>query len=143
MQWRKPEPKNFYWAAFEATPWVETWCREHQDAVLYGEAFGMQDLKYGSKPGQVLFRAFDILRGNEFESALTFLTLLDESQRVPLVYRGPYDAKQVEALADANSTIASHLGEGVVIKPAEERTSLEIGRVALKCVSNRYLERAP
>ena len=63
---------------------------------------------------------------------------------MPLLFAGPYDESKVPLLAEGPSTVtgAKHVREGCVIRPVNERTDPEIGRVQLKIVSNGYLERA-
>jgi len=151
-QWKRPpaegqQPGDPWWQALKQNPWIAEWCKANQDAVLYGEVFGqVQDLRYDADKGQVFFRAFDILRGNVWDSSVDFwgFTMDEEGSkntRVPLLYVGPYSEAKMEELAIGNSAIAKHLSEGIVIKPAAERSDPEIGRVMLKLVSNRYLER--
>lgn len=142
-QWRKEDPKNVYWEGLKQNPWIGEWCQAHPEQVLFGEVYGMQDLRYGSQPGQVFFRAFDILTSSGFRENGELLQLLEEDQQVPIVYQGPYWPSMIEELAEGDSTVCpGQVGEGVVIKPAINRHNSLIGRVALKCVSNRYLERA-
>lgn len=135
-------PKNIWWSALEQNPWIEDWCRANPTMTLFGEVFGqVQDLKYDAKPGQLFFRAFDILQQNlAWMNAPDFIAALPPEHRVPEVYCGPYDFKMVEELSRMDSKIAKHLAEGVVVKPAIERRFCD-GRVALKCVSDRYMER--
>lgn len=149
-QWKRPpeegkRPGDPWWQAFSQAPWIETWCKANPDCVLYGEVFGqVQDLRYDTERGQVRFRAFDVLIGNRWMGADVFYGAasgLTDEQRVPLVYSGLYSEQKMEELAVGDSAIAKHLAEGIVIVPAMERTSPEIGRVKLKLVSNRYLER--
>lgn len=143
VQWRIETPKNFYWEGLRQNPWIEDWCRAHPEFILFGEVFGMQDLRYGMEPGKVGFLAFDVLQGNQFESAQTFRMFVPSECCVPLLYVGAYRHDVVEGLIENDSSLCvGQMAEGVVIKPQEERTALEIGRVALKCVGNRYLERA-
>jgi RNA ligase (TIGR02306 family) len=148
-QWRKEEPKNYYWEALKQNPWIEDWCKA-SGMVLYGEVFGdVQDLKYGHRQGKVTFLAFDVygsvlaeLVGGVFRGAHEFKQLVPKECRVPELYCGPYNKEIVEKLSLQNSTLANHCAEGVVIKPMLERWNPDIGRVALKAVSSRYLERA-
>lgn len=137
------EPVSIWWKALAACPWVATWCEAHPDSLLYGEVFGqVQDLKYGARGGEVFFRAFDVLASDgSWLDAGRFVEAMAEDWRVPLVYVGAYSHERLEALAVADSVLAPHLAEGVVIKPAIERTDPKLGRVAVKLVSNRYLER--
>ncbi len=137
---------TLWWQAVKQNAWIEEWCRANPDCVLYGEVFGqVQDLKYGSKPGQIFFRAFDVLRKDRtYVDAEEFVKLFVEEQHCPLVYVGPYDFVFLEELSRGDSRIpgAKHLMEGIVIKPAKERNDTGIGRVFAKLVSDRYLERA-
>lgn len=145
-QWKRSSESNLWWQALRQNPWIEDLCRAWHDCVIFGEVFGqVQDLKYGAKPGQVMFRVFDVLKGGgEWVDAADLLTLIPTDHVVPRLYFGPYTHETCEALALGNSTIvgAKHCAEGIVIKPAHERTDAHLGRVALKLVSNRYLERA-
>ena len=136
---------TLWWQAVEQNPWIQEWCQANPGCVLYGEVFGqVQDLKYGSKPGQIFFRAFDILQKDwTYVNAEDFVKALPEEHRCPLVYVGPYDFAQLEGLSRGDSRIpgANHLMEGIVIKPAKERHERSIGRVMAKLVSDRYLSR--
>lgn len=136
---------NVWWNVLKANPWIEQWCRANQDCVLFGEVFGdVQDLKYGAEKGQIFFRAFDVLRNNSFVDAVDFHHSigLTAEQRVPVLYIGPYTREKADELALKDSVLANHLSEGIVVKPIRERVAHNCGRVALKLVSDRYLERA-
>ena len=63
---------------------------------------------------------------------------------MPIVHVGLFDETNAFELAEGDSLIegAGHCREGVVIRPVKERTDLEIGRVQLKMVSNRYLAKS-
>jgi len=141
--WKKEDEKNLWWKALKQNPWIEGWCRAHEGLTLYGEVFGnVQDLKYGTRPGLYRVAIFDILEGSQWWPADLFRAeaLLE---KVPLLYQGPYQAEMLEKMAEGPSLVdgADHLREGLVLKPANERTDPEIGRVQLKIVSNAYLER--
>jgi hypothetical protein len=113
--------------------------------VLYGEVFGwVQPLKYGAKQGQLFFRAFDILRGPEYMDAEEFVAALPEERRAPSLGVMPFDFEKLQALADGQSLVkgANHVREGIVIKPLKERKHWKLGRVVLKLVSNKYLEKS-
>lgn len=137
---------NVYWRAFDQCPAIGTWCQAHPEQIIYGEVFGLvKGFKYGAEDDTVFFAAFGILNQNSW---LNF----DEARKsandcevpwVPLLYSGPYDIEKIKKLAEEYSSWAgtSHMREGVVVLPHEERTNSEIGRVQLKIVSNRYLEK--
>lgn len=147
-QWKAQDPGCLWWRILETEPWITEWCKESPYTVLYGEVFGqVQDLQYGAAKGQTWFRAFDVLHGIEFLPSSIFhsgdgILWKTPMKRVPLVYKGPYSAELVETLAVGDSTFCpGQVAEGIVIKPREERYDARLGRVALKLVSNRYLER--
>lgn len=134
-----------WWTVVENNPWVESWCRANPGCILYGEVYGsVQDLRYGAAPGEVFFRAFDVFntKTGKFLDASEFVRAFPENQRVPLLYVGPYNETTIKSLAlMSKSTLADHIGEGIVIKPCKERSDPKVGRVALKLVSDLYLER--
>jgi len=143
--WKQEDPNNLWWKALDQNEALRTWLKNHQDLTVYGEVFGqVQNLKYGAKPGEIFFAAFDILKGDQW---LDF----DEAHEigaslpwVPLVYRGPFDKEKILAFAEGDSLYpnAQNIREGVVVKPVRERTDHHIGRVQLKVVSNKYLEKS-
>jgi RNA ligase (TIGR02306 family) len=142
-QWKKESEADTWWRALRAHPWIEEFCRANPSAVLYGEVFGsVQDLKYGATADEVFFRAFDILDGGRWMDACDFIAALPAEHRAPVVFDGPYDQAALEELSRGDSVLAKHLSEGIVIKPERERWEPRLGRVALKLVSDRYLERA-
>jgi hypothetical protein len=57
---------------------------------------------------------------------------------VPFLYTGPWD-KSLLKFAVGKSSIASHIKEGIVIKPISERYDPQVGRVILKHISEAYL----
>lgn len=146
-EWQQEDTDNLWWKILYQNPWLEAFCKAHPDITVYGEIYGqIQDLRYGTAPKEVRFAVFDLLRGREWLS-------WDDSQALaksgglhwaPVVYRGPYDREKIKALADGPSLIpgASHIREGVVVKPVIERRVPELGRLCLKLVSDQYLERA-
>ena len=145
-EWKRMDDKILWWACIKQNPIIEEFCRANPNTILFGEVFGqVQDLRYGSARGQYFFAAFDNLEGNKwlpfqefYEKAISY-----KITAVPILYIGKFSVKMARELAEGDSSWpgANHLREGVVIKPLEERTSPEIGRVQLKIVSNRYLER--
>lgn len=143
-RWKKQSDENTWWRVLEQNPWIERWCRDNPGLVLYGETFGYtKNFLYGAKPGQKLFRVFDILDKDRWME-------VDEIAQkdnwkgllwVPTLYRGPFDeAKALElALGDSSIPGAKHMREGVVIRCIPEKYDPELGRVQLKLVSPRYL----
>lgn len=115
--------------------------------AIYGEVYGqVQDLKYGHQKGQVSFRAFDVFdtttgRFLDYEAAREAVKRVG-IEWVPELYRGPFDEKVIEPMADGKSTLADNIREGIVIKPITERFDETIGsRVILKLIGFDYESR--
>lgn len=145
-EWKRQAEHIVFWKATRDNPWIVEWLMANPGMTLYGEVFGnMGRIKYvqpGHKLGEkVYFRAFDILEGNRWLDYADFERLIPAEGRVPLIYKGPYSAATLEGLVEGDSALGGKIREGIVIRPVIERTSPEIGRVQLKVVSNRYLEK--
>lgn len=62
---------------------------------------------------------------------------------VPNLFVGSFDPSMALDLAEQDSSLCpGHCREGVVICTQKDQTCHEIGRLQLKIVSNRYLERS-
>lgn len=113
--------------------------------IFFGEVFGpVQDLKYGQKSGHPAFRVFDIFdikqgRYLDHDDAVALAEQLNLAW-VPQLKRGCWDHTWYD-LAEGNSTLASHVREGFVVKPVKERYNDRIGRVILKMHGEGYLTR--
>ena len=60
----------------------------------------------------------------------------------PLLFMGSWDERakdMILAHARGTSTIASHIREGIVIRPMIERWDAKVGRVVLKRINEKYL----
>ena len=148
-EWKREDPKNLWWRCFQQNPWIEQFCKTQPTLTVYGEIFGqVQDLKYGAGPNDLFCRVFDLWNTNVNQwlniQDAGIISSYDQLLRwVPSVYKGPYHEDRVLDMAEGNSIIKStQIREGIVIKPVIERMDPEIGRVQLKIVSNKYLERA-
>lgn len=144
-QWLKPDIDHPWKRAADNDPRIKAWCEAHPGAVLYGEVYGsVQSLRYGHKPGHVSFAAFAALANGDW---MNTAALLDDDAlpTVPVLYRGPF-TDEVFAIAEHDSTVPGaepgHMREGLVIVPEQERRDIDVGRVALKHISNRYWESA-
>jgi len=149
--WDRSQNPSVFWAALRANPWIETWCRANEDKILYGEVFrSTKKMHYGIPQGFPAFLVFDVYLGDrKWMDARDLFggDGRDGLSRVPVVYRGPFLAEGIEALAEADSVLSGgkfkpHYAEGVVVKPEVERIDPQLGRVILKLVGNRYLEKA-
>lgn len=115
--------------------------------AIFGEVYGqVQDLKYDHQKGQVSFRAFDVYdtatgRYLDHDAAKAVAAQVGIDW-VPELYRGPFDEKAIEPLADGKSTIANNIREGFVIKTIPERYDESLGgRVILKKIGFDYKTR--
>ncbi len=149
--WKRYSLDNLYWRVAEKYQLHEKMKNTSTGYGIYGEAYGaVQDLKYGALPGEVSLALFDVFsfgacypRGfcnwEEVEALAPHLGL----KTVPVLYKGPYDPAIVEPLCEGQTTIggATHIREGVVIKPTKERWCQDIGRVILKMKSEAYMLR--
>ena len=144
----KEEISNIYWRVahqeglFEK---LERYLRDNEldEALLFGEVLGIQDLMYGLKKGTLAYRAFDLYINREFVSYEAFQHFCQEYEvkSVPIVYEGPFSKDVLAEHTAGVSTMANHIREGVVVRPIVERSDLESGRVILKSVSADYLVR--
>ena len=120
---------------------------------LCGEIFGrgVQDLNYGEQGKR--FSAFDLhvtdgdMHEGYFLDTISLGNVLNlkgvQIDTVPSLYQGPYSH---DILADMTTGMTlwgngDHGREGVVIRPLKERTDMEIDRVILKSISEKYLLR--
>ena len=144
-EWKAPNDSDMWWKALKANPWIEVFCRANPGDVLYGEVFGnVQSLKYGAGPGEVFFRAFDVLRNGVWREWDDWTPSLSPDCLVPVVFGGGFNFESLVKLSDGISLIpgADHIREGIVVRPIPERTDPHQGRVHLKLVSSNYLEKA-
>ena len=124
--------------------------------VIMGEVFGdVQDLKYGMGQGEIAFRVFDIYtedseddngfyNANDLHEAVLNMRKNMEINldAVPFIAQGKLRDLDIPSLTRGNSTFdPKQIREGIVIKPATERTDRKLGRVLLKSVSEDYLLR--
>ena len=148
---RRKQPEDaknsLYWM-----PWtlegVQKFFASYQgpNVILYGEIYGdgVQDLKYGQEKGHKLFRAFDMIMGDQFVSYDSFVEICEKFDipTVPELWRGAWLPELLEELTGGKSQIAQNqIREGIVIKPTTERWNDNVGRVILKCISDEYLVR--
>jgi len=140
-------PNSNWWSAAIQNPWIEEWCIKHPDMILCGEVYGPHiqgGYNYGKNQGEFGFAAFDIFdsTNNKFIDNIDLISnpLYCEgiAEFAPILYTGPLDYSMVKRLAEEDSVYPNQsIREGVVIKPYRE-TMTEIGRLALKYVSDRY-----
>lgn len=127
--------------------------RENPDGVIVpffilGETIGpgVQDLAYGKDVQFRVFAAASGYRGMQQFQNWDFVTGSLKAEfgfeTVPVLYRGPYSVAAMREHTDGNTALgAGHIREGIVMVPTVERSTMSIGRVALKSVSDDYLTR--
>lgn len=119
----------------------------HPGLVLYGEVIGkgVQDLTYGKEEPEVLFFDLYDTTNGKWRSVYDVYTFCRQYYlpHVPLLHEGPFDLAEAYKLAEGATTVegATHVREGVVIKPVEERWDSVMGRVFLKLPGEGYLLR--
>ena len=114
------------------------------DTQVFGEIYGVQDIKYGLKNGQIGIALFAVRRNGKFLDYQDFAAFCQEFNlpTAPLLYFGTYSQEIVSKFNNKDSALSSDcMMEGVVIQPAIERTHPLFTRVALKLISDRYLLR--
>lgn len=111
---------------------------------VFGEIYGVQDIKYGLNKGKLGIALFAVKRNNQFLDHSDFVAFCKEFSlpRVPVLYTGAYNWEALSQFNNANSVLSKTcLMEGVIVQPLVERTHPEVGRVVLKLISDRYLLR--
>lgn len=111
---------------------------------VFGEIYGVQDIKYGLDKGKLGIALFAVRREGYFLDYPAFVAFCEDFSlpRVPVLYTGPYSWEAVSQFNNANSILDQKcIIEGVIAQPVVERTHPEIGRVVLKLISDRYLLR--
>ncbi len=144
---------NYFWKNSEANKKLVYIRAYHENEVLqkippdtqvFGEIYGVQDLKYGLKNRKIDIALFAVRCGKDFLNYKDFIAFCEEFNlpTVPVLYTGAYSWEIVSQFNNKDSVLSPDcIMEGVVIQPTIERTHPEIGRVALKLISDRYLLR--
>ncbi|KYC35935.1 RNA ligase [Scytonema hofmannii PCC 7110] len=144
---------NYFWKNNEVNKNLVYVRAYHENIVLqklppltqvFGEIYGVQDIKYGLPNGKIGLAVFAVRQGKEFLNYSDFVAFCEEFSlpRVPVLYTGAYSWDAVSQFNNANSTLSPDcIMEGVVVQPTVERHHPEIGRVVLKLISDRYLLR--
>jgi RNA ligase (TIGR02306 family) len=144
---------NYFWKNNEANKNLVYIRAYYENSVLhklppltqvFGEIYGVQDIKYGLPNGKIGLALFAVRQDKQFFNYSDFVAFCEEFslQRVPLLYKGAYSWEAVSQFNNANSTLSPEcIMEGVVVQPTVERYHPEIGRVVLKLISDRYLLR--
>ena len=150
LQRKRPEPEEMerstYWFPATLAPvmsLLDALKEDHPVVILYGEVYGsrIQKLAYGQRGG-LGYAAFDLLIDGRYLGHDDFVAHCAEHgvATVPILGRGPYSLAFVRELSRGDTTLDDeHIREGVVVKPARERTDPKIGRAVLKYLNDDYL----
>lgn len=119
---------------------------------VFGETYGVQDLKYGATNGKLGFSMFDIYVEHEVNGtmvgewlspeAYTHIAKIVNLPTVPVYYTGPFSMDVVRELAYGKEQVSGkelHIREGVVVRPMDR--SGDNGHRVGKFVSDDYLTR--
>jgi hypothetical protein len=147
-QWTSPSSNSIFRKVLKSQPWIEEWCRAHEDYVLWGEVTPTQKgYEYGSKDPQLF--VFDVrhpdghwLSYDKEDESVTLQQLWTRS--VPMLFfKVPYSKEGIMKIVDGISYVhgATNMREGVVIKAFPERHVRGVGRAQLKIVSKVFLEK--
>ncbi len=134
-------PSGWYYSASDRFPSIEAFCHSFPGAVLFGEVYGPSVQKgYAYDAGNTIaFRAFDVWQAGAFwdrERTEDALRLFDVPT-VPELYRGPFNAEIVEALAEGRSTLnLDTQREGVVVQNAA--TGVKMKWVGFEYLSSKH-----
>ena len=120
-----------------------------RDITLFGEIYGVQDLKYDGQKDMLLF---DI--HVQYHGFLPWNRLVDVSaeskcstdeytlRTVPILYIGSFNENVLKTYTSGKSFLGSNIREGCVIKPYVDRYDNLSTRVIVKSVSEQYLTRS-
>jgi RNA ligase (TIGR02306 family) len=115
--------------------------------ILFGEIYGngiQKGFNYGFS-SNFGFRAFDLCIDGRYVDYTVFEDLCNRFgvETAPVVYRGVYDLEALRKLTNGPSILpgATHIREGIVVRPVSEGYDRRIGRMILKFVGDDYLDK--
>lgn len=142
-RFKREDPRSQWWRAAASCLLIDR-LQEAPNVAFYGEVHGYTgNFSYGVTKGSVGLRIFDALDTatkryldyDEFVALTNDLSL----ERVPELFRGPWDP-ELRSLAEGRSTLDDrHIREGIVVRPVKERWDRRIGRVILKLHGEGFL----
>lgn len=139
--------KERFWRGFRNTPNLENLVRSYPDHLFYGESYGeVGGFPYDCGKGNRRVRIFDILTPSGVwmnqEEARNLVKPFGDLW-VPVLGDGiPFNLEECRKMAEGSDPLnPSHVREGVVVQPWEERVDEKCGRVKLKFVGLGYLEK--
>ncbi len=145
--WKNELDGGNFWEALNKNEPLKRWLRDNENFLVQGELIGrVKNFQYGLN-GEVEFRAFDIRQPNyQYMNPSDYLDVCEKHHIItPRIFshETAYSDELVLSFVDGDQQgNPKGIREGVVIKPNLERFVSRLnGRLALKCVSNSYLEK--
>lgn len=139
--WYKKESNNAYWKSVLSCPEVIAYCKDHPNAVVFGEVLGTQGgYGYGYTSNKPKAFFFDVWNNGRFEDYDVF-KLMKTLYRVPIVpelYVGEFNMTVAQELSCGNSTLYDVGREGCVVKPLIESKTPEFDRLIMKIIGPDY-----
>lgn len=152
MEIRRKEPEDyetntywFPWTLDSVAKMIEDLSKSYKQVIVYGEVYGnkiQNGFVYDAEKGKVGYKLFDIMIDGNFLSHDRLMHYCKEygAETVPVVYRGPYSLEAIRKASEGDSVYGKqYIKEGVVVRPAEERTHPRVGRLIMKYLSDDYL----
>ena len=140
---KRDDSASKWWQAAHAAGLADKLAR-HPGIAVYGECHGYTGgFPYGSPARKPTLRIFDAIdtRTRKYLGVDAFRALDLDIPGAPILHEGPW-SPDLAALAEGPSTLdASHVREGWVVRPWEERDDPRLGRVILKLHGQGFLLR--
>ena len=121
--------------------------------AIYGEIVGdgiQKGYRYGCKEGEHKLYLYDISINNGStwldylpnQTDVAYSTFFNVAQNleldtVPILYIGAHSPEKIAEFIDVNP-LSDEVNEGIVVRPAQERSTPHLGRVVLKFVSDAF-----
>jgi RNA ligase (TIGR02306 family) len=146
-QWPLETEKSVHWNGVRATPELEVFCKANPGWMVYGEVYGQvqKGYLYDCKPGTVKFRAFDVMKPDRTYLDVDDFKELCIKHHIPMVPDlgvTDFDIDKVLSFCERKSALNPSIdAEGIVVKPMKERYDVRLGRVFMKIINPKYLEK--
>ena len=148
--WWRDDNKVRCWRAIRQYAYIVNYLGMHPGNIVYGEVYGggVQSLNYNLKRDEIRIAIFDIwdARLGYWLSwpQLYSTCFANDLPMVPYYGQHGFEEQVLYAMAEGRSMVigtdGTQVREGIVVKPVEERSHPEIGRVILKVTGAGYLE---
>jgi RNA ligase (TIGR02306 family) len=141
-----PYKDNMYWFPLSIPGTrilLEDLGKSYKQVILFGEIYGQGiqgSFNYGRKG--LAYAAFDLMLNGEYVSPAALSALLKQYDipGAPVNYIGEFVPELIQYHVDAPSSLTTtHIREGVVIRPLNERRDARHGRVVAKWLNPAYL----